>query len=46
MTGKERVLKTLRFEEPDQPPHFEIMFELEKEALCWGRAVDKTRREQ
>jgi uroporphyrinogen decarboxylase len=33
MTGKERILKTLRFEEPDRPPHFEIMFELEKEAF-------------
>jgi len=27
------MLKTLRFEEPDRPPHFEIMFELEKEAF-------------
>ena len=27
MTGKERMLKTLRFEEPDRAPHFEIMFE-------------------
>jgi uroporphyrinogen-III decarboxylase len=33
MTGKERMLKTLNFEEPDRPPHFEIMFELEKEAF-------------
>jgi uroporphyrinogen decarboxylase len=33
MTGKERMLKTLRFEEPDRPPHFEIMFQLEKEAF-------------
>jgi uroporphyrinogen-III decarboxylase len=33
MTGKERMLKTLRFEEPDRPPHFEVMFELEKEAF-------------
>ncbi|MBI4026242.1 MAG: hypothetical protein HY360_14745 [Verrucomicrobia bacterium] len=33
MTGKERVLKTLRFEEPDRPPHFEVMFELEHEAF-------------
>jgi len=33
VTGKERILKTLRFEEPDRPPHFEIMFELEKEAF-------------
>ena len=45
MTGKERMLKTLRFEEPDRPPHFEIMFELEKEAFgvsfpdryAWGK---------
>jgi uroporphyrinogen decarboxylase len=33
MTGKQRMLKSLRFEEPDRPPHFEIMFELEKEAF-------------
>ncbi len=33
MTGKQRMLKTLRFEEPDRPPHFEIMFELEHEAF-------------
>ncbi len=33
MTGKERCLKTLRFEEPDRPPHFEVMFELEREAF-------------
>jgi len=33
MTGKERMLKTLRFEEPDRPPHFESMFELEREAF-------------
>ncbi|MCX5759326.1 MAG: hypothetical protein NTU83_12610 [Candidatus Hydrogenedentes bacterium] len=33
MTGKERILKTLRFEEPDRPPHFESMFELELEAF-------------
>ncbi len=33
MTGKERMLKTLRFEEPDRPPHFEVMFQLEKEAF-------------
>ncbi|MFZ2657824.1 MAG: uroporphyrinogen decarboxylase family protein [Victivallales bacterium] len=45
MTGKERMLKTLRFEEPDRPPHFEVMFELEKEAFglefpnrtLWGK---------
>jgi uroporphyrinogen decarboxylase len=33
MTGKERMLKTLRFEQPDRPPHFEVMFELEYEAF-------------
>lgn len=33
MTGKQRMLKTLSFEEPDRPPHFEIMFELEYEAF-------------
>lgn len=33
MTGKERMLKTLRFEEPDRPPHWEQMFELEYEAF-------------
>lgn len=33
MTGKERMRQTLRFEEPDRPPHFEIMFELEQEAF-------------
>lgn len=33
MTGRERFFKTLRFEEPDRPPHFESMFELEKEAF-------------
>jgi uroporphyrinogen decarboxylase len=33
MTGKERMLKTLRFEQPDRPPHFEIMFELVQEAF-------------
>ena len=33
MTGKERMLTALRFEEPDRPPHFEVMFELEYEAF-------------
>jgi uroporphyrinogen decarboxylase len=33
VTGKERFLKTLRFETPDRPPHFESMFELEQEAF-------------
>lgn len=45
--------KTLRFEEPDRPPHFEIMFELEREAFGlsfpdrngWGcSAAEKSRR--
>ncbi|MDD5704999.1 MAG: uroporphyrinogen decarboxylase family protein [Kiritimatiellae bacterium] len=27
------MLKTLRFEQPDHPPHFEVMFELEHEAF-------------
>ena len=53
MTGKERMLKTLRFEEPDRPPHFEVMFELEREAFglqfpartAWGTCTraEKTR---
>lgn len=33
MTGRERMLTALRFEEPDRPPHFEVMFELEREAF-------------
>jgi hypothetical protein len=33
MTGKQRFLKTLRFEQPDRLPHFEAMFELEGEAF-------------
>ena len=33
MNGKERMLTTLRFQEPDRPPHFEAMFELENEAF-------------
>jgi len=33
MTGRERMLTALRFEEPDRPPHFETMFELEHEAF-------------
>lgn len=32
-TGKERFFATLRFEQPDRPPHFEAMFELEREAF-------------
>jgi len=33
MTGRERMLRTLRFEQPDRPPHFESMFELEQAAF-------------
>jgi uroporphyrinogen decarboxylase len=33
MTGKERLLTALRFRQPDRPPHFETMFELEREAF-------------
>ncbi len=33
MTGKERMLKALAFEETDRPPHFEIMFQLEEQAF-------------
>jgi len=33
MTGKERMFKALTFQEVDRPPHFEVMFELEKEAF-------------
>jgi len=33
MTGRERMLQTLRFQQPDRPPHFEAMFELEYEAF-------------
>ena len=33
MTGRERFLKTLRFEQPDRPPHFEMVFELTQEAF-------------
>jgi uroporphyrinogen decarboxylase len=53
MTGRERMLKTLSFEEPDRPPHFEVMFELEKEVFglefpdrrVWGSctATEKAR---
>lgn len=53
MTGRERVLRTLRFEEPDRPPHFETMFELEKEAFGlsfpdrseWGDCTAPRKRE-
>jgi uroporphyrinogen decarboxylase len=33
MNGKQRMLQALRFEQPDRPPHFEIMFELERAAF-------------
>lgn len=33
MNGRERMLAALRFEQPDRPPHFETMFELENEAF-------------
>ncbi|MFW5798996.1 MAG: hypothetical protein ACOCXX_05000 [Planctomycetota bacterium] len=33
MTGKQRMLTTLRHEQPDRVPHFEVMFELEQEAF-------------
>ena len=33
MTGRERFLTTLVFQEPDRPPHFEQMFELVEEAF-------------
>ena len=39
MTGRERFLKTLRFEEPDRPPHFEIWFQLTREAFGVERCM-------
>ena len=33
MTGKERFFRTMQFQQPDRPPHFETMFELEYEAF-------------
>ena len=33
MTSRQRIETALRFEEPDRPPHFEVMFELEHEAF-------------
>ncbi len=33
MNSKERMKKALAFEPPDRPPHFELMFEVEKEAF-------------
>lgn len=48
------MLKTLRFEEPDRPPHFEHMFELEQEAFglqfpdrhSWADCSAKEKREK
>ena len=34
MTSKERLNKTLKFEEPDRPPHFEHTYELVEEAFA------------
>jgi hypothetical protein len=53
MTGRERMLKALRFEQPDRPPHFETMFELEYEAFGlrfpdrneWGACTASRKRE-
>lgn len=53
MTGRERMLKTLNFEQPDRPPHFETMFELEQEAFGlsfperteWGECTAVRKRE-
>jgi uroporphyrinogen decarboxylase len=33
MTGRDRMRTTLRLQMPDRPPHFEPMFELEREAF-------------
>jgi len=33
MTGKERMLKALRFEQPDRPPHWVSLFDLTREAF-------------
>jgi len=33
INGRQRMLKALRFEQPDRPPHFEAMYELEQEAF-------------
>ena len=53
MTGRERMLRALRFEQPDRPPHFETMFELEHEAFGlrfpdrreWGDCTAPRKRE-
>ena len=54
MTGKERMLKTVLFEQPDRPPHFELMFELEQEAFglrfpdrkSWGDCSQAVKKDQ
>jgi len=54
MTGRERMLKALNFEETDRIPHFEIMFELEKEAFdmqfpssdTWGKCSSVEKAQQ
>lgn len=33
MTSRERFVKALRFEEPDRPPHFEMVFNLTQDAF-------------
>lgn len=33
MTSRERLIKAIRFQETERPPHFEQMFELTQEAL-------------
>ncbi|MCL4418041.1 MAG: uroporphyrinogen decarboxylase family protein [Actinobacteria bacterium] len=41
MTGKERFNTTLQFKEPDRPPHFEHIFELEEEAFGLSFPTDE-----
>jgi len=36
MTSKERMLATLRFEEPDRIPHFETVFQMTQEPFGEG----------
>ena len=33
MNSRQRMLSALRFEEPDRPPHWELVFQLEQEAF-------------
>ncbi len=42
MTGRERFLAALSFQETDRPPHFEAMFELDQEAV--GRRYPHAKR--